>query len=85
MTLTADKKSRIASRELFPPHSSFEALKEPDGRIVLLRLRRDERPAQLVKPVRQKGLWVLPGQLDGEALTAEIQHARESRDAGLLG
>ena len=28
MTLTADSKGRIACRDLFPPHASFEALKE---------------------------------------------------------
>ena len=42
MTLTADSKGRIACRDLFPPHASFEALKEPDGRVTLIRLRREE-------------------------------------------
>ena len=36
MTLTADSKGRIACRDLFPPHASFEALKEPDGRVTLI-------------------------------------------------
>jgi hypothetical protein len=40
-TLTADGKGRIACRNLFPPHASFDALKEPDGRVTLIRLRRE--------------------------------------------
>jgi hypothetical protein len=60
MTLTADNKGRIACRDLFSPHASFEALKEPDGRVTLIRLRRDERKPRLVKPMVRKGLLVLP-------------------------
>src|ERR1035441_4701916 len=71
MTLTAYSKGRIACRDLFPPHASFEALKEPDGRVTLIRLRREEKKPRLVKPIVRKGLLVLPMdnvELDSEAL-----------------
>ena len=88
MTLTADSKGRIACRDLFPPHASFEALKEPDGRVTLIRLRREYRKPRLVKPVVRKGLLVLPmdnAELDSEALEREIREERERENARLLG
>jgi hypothetical protein len=88
MTLTADSKGRIACRDLFPPHTSFEALKEPDGRVTLIWLRREERKPRLVKPIVRKGLLVLPmgnAELDAEALDREIREERERENARLLG
>ena len=88
MTLTADSKGRIACRDLFPPHASFEARKEPDGRVTLIRLRREDRKPRLVKPVVRKGLLVLPmenAELDSEALDREIREERERENARLLG
>ena len=88
MTLTADSKGRIACRDLFPPHASFEALKKPDGRVTLIRLRREERKPRLVKPVVRNGLLVLPmgnAELDTEALDREIREERERENARLLG
>ena len=66
----------IPCRGLFLPHASFEALKEPDGRVTLIRLRREDRKPRLVKPVVRKGLPLLPmdnGELDSEALDREIR------------
>jgi hypothetical protein len=88
MTLTADSKGTIACRDSFPPHASFEALKEPDGRVTLIRLRREDRKTRLVKPILRKGLLVLPmdnAQLDSEALDREIREDRGRENARLLG
>lgn len=88
MTLTADNKGRIACRELFPPHASFEAIKESDGKVTLIRLRRDERKLEMVKPILRNGLLVLPiegGELDTEALDKEIREEREKENGRLLG
>ncbi len=89
MTLTADNKGRIACRELFPPHASFEAIKEPDGRVTLVRLRREEKKPHLVKPVARKGLLVIPmregAELDTNALSREIREERDQENARLLG
>jgi hypothetical protein len=88
MTLTADNKGRIACRKLFPPHASFDAIKEPDGRVILIRLRREDRQPRLIKPVLRNGLLVLPighGELDPEALDREIREEREKQNARLLG
>jgi len=51
MTLTAESKGGIACRDLFPPPASFEALKEPDGRVTLIPLRREEREPHRVKSI----------------------------------
>ena len=86
--MTADSKGRIACRSLFPPHARFEALKEPDGRVTLIRLRREDRKPRLVKPVVRKGLLVLPmddAELDSEALDREIREERERENVRLLG
>jgi hypothetical protein len=87
MTLTADDKGRLACRELFPPHSSFEATREQDGKVTLVRLQ-DEGKLQIVKPVLRDGFLVLPlneGDLDVEALSREIRADREKENARLLG
>ena len=73
---------------MFPPHASFEALKEPDGRVTLIRLRREDRKPRLVKPIVRKGLLVLPmadAELDSEALDREIREERERENVRLLG
>jgi hypothetical protein len=73
---------------LFPPHASFEALKEPRGRVTLIRLKREDRRPRLVKPIVRKGLLVLPmenAELDAEALDREIREERERENARLLG
>ncbi len=88
MTLTADSKGRIACRGLFPPHASFEAIKTQDGKVVLTRLRRDERKPRLVRPVLRNGMLVLPvepEQLDAEAMDLEIREDRERENERLLG
>lgn len=88
MTLTADNKGRIACRKLFPPHASFEATKELDGKVTLVRLRREERKPRIVKPILRKGLLVLPvkgAELETEALDREIREEREKENARLLG
>ena len=73
---------------MFPPHASFETLKEPDGRVTLIRLRRENRKPRLVKPILRKGLLVLPmdsAELDSVALDREIREERERENARLLG
>jgi len=88
VTLTADHKGRIACRKLFPPHASFDATREPDGKVTLVRLGREEREPRIVKPVLRKGLLLLPiegGELDAEALDREIREEREKENARLLG
>ncbi len=54
------------------------------ARFTLIRLRRDERKPRIVRPVRRKGLLVLPvegGELDTEALDREIREERERENA----
>jgi hypothetical protein len=52
------------------------AIKEHDGKVTLIRLRRGERKPRIVKPVLRKGYMVLSlenGELDTEALDREIR------------
>jgi hypothetical protein len=88
VTLTADNKGRLTCRDLFPPHASFEAVQEPDGRVTLIRLVRAERKPRVVKPIVRKGLLVLPTngvEVDTAALDQEIREERERENAHLLG
>jgi hypothetical protein len=85
MTLTADEKGSLTCRELFPPLAHFEAETDEAGRVVLTKLPAPETPAKLVKPIQYKGFWIMPGKVDAEKLTEELQQERERRDANFLG
>jgi len=87
MTLTADAKGRLTCRDLFPPQASFAAERDGSGRIILVRLVKQESPPQLVKPVRYKGEWIMPdaGEYDMEKLADEMAEERRRRDEDLLG
>ncbi len=61
---------------------------DTDGRVTLIRLRREDRKPRVVKPIVRKGLLVLPmddAELDSEALDREIREERERENARLLG
>ena len=85
MTLTADAKGRITCRELFPPETSFAAEKDEMGRIILVRLAKQESPPKVVKPIFYQGFWIMPGEVDMDKLTQEIKEERQRRDENLLG
>jgi hypothetical protein len=88
MTLTADSEGRIASRELFPPHTSFEAVRQSDGKVMLTRVERESVKPRLVSPVERNGLLVIPinhAELDTDALDRQIREERDRENAGLLG
>ena len=85
MTLTADAKGRLACRGLFPPKTSFAAERDDAGRIILVRLAKQESPPKLVKPIPYKGGWIMPGDYDVEKFGDEIADERRRRDEDLLG
>jgi len=85
MTLSVDDKGRLTCRKLFPPHTSFAAETDDAGRIILTRLKKEERPPKLVKPVRYKDGWLMPGEVDLDKLTEELAQERQARDENLLG
>ncbi len=85
MTLTAEEKGRFTCRELFPPRTAFEAQTDEMGRVVLARLAKQEHPPKLVKPIRYKDGWLMPGEVDMDKLVQEIAHERQVRDENLLG
>jgi hypothetical protein len=85
MTLTADEKGRLTCRELFPPRASFDAQKDKLGRVVLTRLVKEKNPPKLVRPVRYKDGWLMPGEVDMDKLVQEIGQERQTLDENLLG
>ena len=85
MTLTADREGRLTCRELFTPETSFAAERDESGRIILVRLVKEESPPKLVKPVSYKGGWIMPGEVDAEKLAQELAEERRRRDENLLG
>jgi hypothetical protein len=85
MTLTADDKGRLTCSQLFTPGTRFEAEKDEKGRIVLTRLVKQTSEAKLVKPITRRGLLVLPGEPDEEAIVQEVKEEREKLNARLLG
>ncbi len=85
MTLTADDKGRLTCRELFPPRAVFDAQKDESGRVVLTRLAKQEHSARLVKPVKYKDGWLMPGEVDIDRLVQEIKEERRTRDENVLG
>jgi hypothetical protein len=85
MTLTADKKGRLTCRDLFTPEASFAAERDDRGRIILVRLARQESPPKVVKPVAYKGGWIMPGEVDAEKLAQDVAEERQRRDENLLG
>lgn len=85
MTLTADKKGRLTCRDLFTPEASFAAERDDRGRIILVRLSKQESPPKVVKPIACKGGWIMPGEVDVEKLSQEIAEERQRRDENLLG
>lgn len=85
VTLTADSKGRITCRELFPPQTSFSAERDDSGRVILVRLAKQEMPPKVVKPIRYKDGWIMPGEVDMDKLAGEITEERQRRDENLLG
>ena len=75
----------MTCRELFPPRASFSVQRDDAGRVVLVRLVKQERPPKLVKPIAYKGGWIMPGEVDMDKLTEELRQEREHRDENLLG
>ena len=76
MTLSVDDKGRLTCRKLFPPHASFAAEQDDAGRIILTRLKKEERAPKLVKPIRYKDGWLMPGEVDMDKLVQELAQER---------
>jgi len=85
MTLTADKKGRLTCRDLFTPQASFAAERDERGRIILVRVVKQESRPKVVRPVPYKGGWIMPGEVDVDKLTQEISEERHRHDESLLG
>jgi hypothetical protein len=85
MILTVDDEGRLGCPELFPPGAIFDAHEDEMERIVLTRVDSEEIPPKLVKPIRYKDGWLMPGEVDMDKLAQEIGQARLARDENPLG
>jgi hypothetical protein len=78
MKLVADKHGRLCSAEIFPPHTTFDATRQPDGSIRLVELTAKEVP--LVKPVRtREGSLMLPVKVSRQSIRAALRVDRDAR------
>ena len=84
MTAVADNKKRVTIRTA-RPGDRFDVQVSGDGKIVLTKLVKQSKEAQLVKPVPYKGLLVIEGELDQDQLGREVHAERELQNARLLG
>ncbi len=82
MTAIADNKKRVLIRAA-RPGDRFDIQVSGDGKIVLTRLAKQSKEAQLVKPVPYKGLLVIEGELDQEQLVRDVHEERELQNARL--
>lgn len=78
MKLTVDDEGHLTCLELFSPNAVFDAEKQPDGSVRLIRSGQAEFPA--VKPVRTaEGFVMLPKKLDRRLVAAAIRSDRDAR------
>lgn len=78
MRLTADGKGRLTCAELFPPQSTFDAKRMPDGTVRLVEM--IEKDVPLVKPIRDgDGFMMLPVKIDKKSIRAAIRADRDAR------
>lgn len=75
MKLVSDKDGRSCSAKLFPPHTAFDASRQPDGSVQILQLVEKEVPT--VKPVRtREGFLMLPVKVKRESIRSAIRTDR---------
>jgi hypothetical protein len=81
MTLTSDDKGRLTCRELFPPRTSFNVSKTPEGQILLEKLipqtRRQVRAK--LKKIGDRLILQLPGTLTPSSIEDAVRDERDSR------
>lgn len=78
MKVTTDDQGRLACAELFPPRSTFDARRMPDGAVRIIKLENGEVP--FVKSVITKdGLMISPVKIGRETIRAAIRADRDAQ------
>lgn len=78
MKVTTDDQGRLACAELFPPRSTFDARRMPDGAVRIIKLENGEVP--VVKSVITKdGLMISPVKIGRETIRAAIRADRDAQ------
>jgi hypothetical protein len=78
MKLVADKNGRICSAKLFPPRTAFDATRQPDGSLRVVK--RVDKEVPVVKPLRTaEGFLMLPVKITRESIRAAIRAGRNAR------
>lgn len=82
MTLTADKKGRICSRDLFKPSTSFDAKKQEDGSVLLRELAPVQTACEVLDMADLNPITLLPKgdwQIKTSSIAEAIRADREGR------
>ena len=78
MKVTTDDQGRMVCAELFPPRSTFDARRMPDGTVRVAKLENGDVP--VVKSVLTKdGLMVSPVKVSRETIRAAIRADRDAQ------
>jgi hypothetical protein len=78
MKATTDDDGRLACAELFPPRSTFDARRMPDGAVRVVKLENGDVP--VVKSVLTKdGLMVSPVKVSRETIRAAVRADRDAQ------
>ena len=78
VAVTSDDEGRLACAELFPPRSTFDARRMPDGTVRITKLA--EIAVPVVKSVRTKeGLLVSPVKVSRDLIRYAIRADRDSQ------
>ena len=78
MTLVADAKSRLPMSQFLRPGDPVDAETQPDGSVLLVKLRRPIEEAPLAKVVRRQGVPLV----QATPTTDTARALREARDSG---
>lgn len=82
MTLVADAKSRLPMSQFLRPGDPVEAETQPDGSVLLVKLRRPIEEAPLAKVVRRRGVPLVQATPTMDTARA-LREARDSDDGRL--
>ena len=78
MRVTTDEEGRMACAELFPPGSTFDARRMPDGAVRVVKLENGDVP--VVKSVLTKdGLLISPVKISRQTIRAAIRADRDAQ------
>lgn len=77
MKLTSDNKGRLTCADLFPPRTTFDAQRMPDGAVRVVELVEKEMPIATTHKV--EGFILVNAKLDRKSIRAAIRADRDAQ------